>query len=132
MSTLLPMDDDTRGRLADLAARAATPENWYRPGEAAIPGDLPLYREQIGSLKVVFTWTVDREGRPNRHLSVSTIGRGLPHPMAVFTVAHLLGFTGARTDALGLVPLEGVNKDWIVHHDKQANCIVLGEPIDRT
>lgn len=75
--------------------------NWYYPGLSGfVPGDVAPYVAHWGTLRVVFTWTVDDQIGVVRHLTVSTVmqrpGRPThPNAMLVFTIASLLGFTGA-------------------------------------
>lgn len=124
----LPMDEETQGRVRDLALRAAKPENWYRPGEAAVPGDNAFYREIIGTYKVVFTWTVGPDKRVWRHMSMSSVFEGkLPVPQAAFTVALWLGFTGAVADEHGIVNTP--SPDWRVGMHETDECWIIGEPI---
>ena len=104
----LPLDDETIERVRALARRAERWENWYWPGEAAVPGDLPEFRELVGAYRVVFTHTASVEdGKLFRHLSVGLHDRSAtPHPTPVFTIAHWLGFTGATPNQDGVVGVD--------------------------
>lgn len=125
----LPISDETRAALGALAERAAQPANWWDPADGTIPGDIPTYVVVVGSFRVVFTWTAQRgDGHPHRHMSISTVGapRGrVPAPPAVWTVAHMLGFTGASVDEHGVVaqPASG----WALSVDPEGNCVVVGQ-----
>lgn len=131
MAAVFILGKKTRRQLSELAARAAVPANWYRPGPgAAVPGDLAKYTEYIGTCRIAFSWTVDRTGKPWRHLSISTYLGGLPDPTIVFTVAEMLGFTGAVVDVHGFVTAEGAkDAGWAVHHDERANAIVVAQSV---
>jgi hypothetical protein len=126
---VLPTDDATQERVRALAQRASKPENWYRPGEAAVPGDNPSFREFVGSYRVVFSFTVRPEdGRTYRHMSMSTLFAGvLPRPEFAFTVAHWLGFTGAVPDKHGLVYKPGAL--WIIVA-QGSDVLVIGEAVE--
>ena len=76
------------------------PKNWYVLGEdlesSFIPGDNPEYILKTNfDYRVVLTITDAPTRKPFRHLTISVPGRAYPHPSAVFTIAHYLGFTGA-------------------------------------
>lgn len=94
--------------VADYAAR---PENWYRvsadlrPVDGWVPGDRPGHVLLNGTTRVVFSFLqVEGRERPFRYMTVSTTASGgLPNPVAVFTLAHMLGFTGAEADGAGVV-----------------------------
>lgn len=127
---MLPMDPDTIARVKALAARAERRENWYRPGEAAVPGDSPTFREMVGTYKVVFTWTVDPDRKVYRHMTISSLnGRGLPRPLVVFTIAHWLGFTGAEPARADGLVLAG-NPAWYTNYIDADRCFVVGERIE--
>jgi len=101
---ILDMGPAFKAAIARLRAFAEDRANWYYPGMQGLPGDNPGYVLDAGTLRIVFTWTVvEHLGQVGvfRHLSVSTRMRApgsqqLPSRMHTYTVAHLLGFTGAR------------------------------------
>lgn len=98
---ILDMGPAFKAAVARLRAFAEARANWYYPGVQAIAGDNPGYVLDAGTLRIVFTWTVIEHEGVFRHLSVSTRmqspeSQRLPNQIMTFTVAHLLGFTGAR------------------------------------
>lgn len=126
----LLIDDALREACSRLRAHAHDPAHWYRLGKSTVvPGDMP---EHVLSLpegfRVVFSVTEAPEYRPRpfRHLSVSVDGPNYPHPIAVWTLADLLGFTGAEmTDAVVVGP-----GPWAMDIDKTEHCIVVQQPLE--
>jgi hypothetical protein len=101
---ILDIGPEFNAALSRLRAHAENRNNWYYPIIAGSPpGDNPGYRLESGTLRIVFTWTaVDRGSGAcvYRHLSISTILQRperatFPSQILSYTVAHLLGFTGA-------------------------------------
>lgn len=130
---VLPLDDETRAKFRELAERAALRENWYRVGEAAVPGDSAKFHLVLNGAKHVFTWTVAKT--PNgkwvvaRHLSVSCRdGQSIPDPVHVFTVARWLGFTSVEADKYGIVHKPGPK--WQIDINHIDHCVVIVEIID--
>jgi hypothetical protein len=133
MPGFLVLDEESRRQCEDLARRVAPREHWYRPGESAIPGDLPLHCERVGTYRVVFSFTIKPTyAGPVRHLSVSNHdGRGYPAPEVVFTIAHWVGFTGARPDAFGVVH-PGKQGPWAYEAFEETACVVVAEEVGST
>jgi len=137
MMGILDLGPQSRADLERLRAFAMAPGNWYRPHVSPVPGDNPAFRVQSGTMRIVFTWTVDpNRGQILRHLSVSTMGRGkLPNPVVAYTVAHLLGFTGAQLSNVSTRDSQvavGPGADWqIVQSDPEASIphIVVGQVV---
>lgn len=133
-SGFLPICDDSKQRCRALAERSARPENWYypfaEPPSAGIPGDSEDFTIFVGSFRVVFTYTVDREGLVCRHASVSDRDK-LPAPPAAFTIVTWLGFTGAEADEDGLVMRPA--PDWVFEiHPAFEKCVAIGQRIPRS
>jgi len=106
---IFPFGADIQARAKELSDFASRSENWYRwPEVDWIPGDRPEYIMMAGTLRVVFSWTATRDG-VFRHMTISNI-TNYPQPFAVWTMAHMLGFTGATPNAEGLV--EGHPESW--------------------
>jgi hypothetical protein len=106
--TTFVLDDGLRERCAALRRFAEQPEHWYRPGITPVPGTDRRHVVQSGDVQACFSWTVAPFGLL-RHLSVSIRAWHEGHRTLyakdeyVFTLAHLLGFTGAEPDARGIV-----------------------------
>ena len=125
----LPLTDETKTALRELAERSAREKNWYRPFSSpggALPGDEECYTVWAGSFKVVFTYTV-HGGQLFRHLTISQDG-DLPDIVPALTIAFLLGYTGASPDELGLVHEPG--PDWVVAFPLGPTCVAIGQPVN--
>jgi len=89
-------------RAKEIAEFARQPDNWYLVGVSNwVPGDRSEYVLKSGTIKAVFTWTLQPSGEVFRHLTVSS--HKLPHPYIVWTMAHYFGFTGAEVDEVSTV-----------------------------
>ena len=120
---------EVQRRIGELAAFASEGPNWYVMDESHfIPGDDPRYVAEVGTVRVVFTWTKVPDGRVMRHMSISNHS-AYPSPVVVWTFAHMLGFTGAIPDRTGLVTDPG--EKWGIGVDDGAGvrCIVIQEPV---
>lgn len=130
MSVLL-MGPELREAVARVRAHAEHRGNWYEPCVGSVvPGDTPVHTVRSGTIKAVFTWTLTQDTRILRHLSVSTATGGAetyPAPLAVFTIAHLFGFTGAQADDNGLV--HSSPKHWTVGGVRAEQCIMVLEEL---
>lgn len=101
---ILDMGPAFRAAVGRLRAFAEDRAHWYYPWVQGLPGENPGYVLDAGTLRIVFTWTVIDHPETSgvfRHLSVSTRmgapgSERLPNQIMTYTVAHLLGFTGAR------------------------------------
>lgn len=126
----LVIDDDLRVRCADVRAFAERSENWYRYGQVDwIPGDRPEYVVRtLGGYRAVFTITYAPEQRPVpfRHLTVSVEGPSYPNPIVVWTIAKMLGFSGAEADD-DVVATPG---PWGVALDDAEHCVVVQQPVE--
>lgn len=96
--------------LAERATRirrfAEDPANHYIPGKTPWHrGDRPEVQLTNETLKAVFTITIDpTSGEVYRHLTASVANTAkYPHPVAVFTLAHALGFSGVTPNEDGVV-----------------------------
>jgi len=124
----LVLDDAFKAECQRLRDFAADPKNWYVLGDDMkppfLPGDKPEYVLQTDfGYRVVLTIThvPTKKPKPFRHLSVSVPGDKAPHPIAVFTFAHHLGFTGATvTDDAVTEP-----GPWALAQDEDEGCIVV-------
>jgi hypothetical protein len=100
-----------------IREHAEKPENYYWPDSGArAPSNDPRFVFRSGPYTFVFSLTVTANAI-FRRLSVSTSKAGMiPQPVVVWTVAHLLGFTGAASNApTGVVTSPA--EDWLVHED---------------
>lgn len=124
----LALDKEFEAQCKKLQKFAEDKANWYVLGEDMeppfIPGDKPEYViETEFSYRVVLTIThvPSKKPEPFRHLTISVPGGAYPHPFAVFTVAHLLGFTGTKMID-GAVTNPG---PWAMTHDPDEGCIIV-------
>ena len=93
----------TRAQLAQLKAMAEQMCNWYIVGKSACPpSDLPRHVIELSQMRCVFSITVMNSPAGHqtyRHASFSLLvasGKNMPSPIAIFTVAHMLGFMGGE------------------------------------
>lgn len=128
MTRLLELDDAFKAECKRLREHAENPKHWYVLGKTDfVPGDRPEYviKTEFG-YRLVFTIThaPDHKPEPFRHLSISVPGKNYPHPVAVWTIAHFLGFTGATVqDDAATEP-----GPWGIAIDEKEHCIVVQEP----
>lgn len=105
--------EEHRERARELVARAARPENWCRPYEAAKhEGDGPGVAVFEG-YRCVFMYALE-DGVLFRYLSISvhtTTGAAIPHPTAAFTIASWFGFTDGQVGPEPHV-VRGRGPDW--------------------
>lgn len=130
-------DESVRAEVARVRAFAESSGHWYRPGSGApAPGHDDSHVVMAGTNRAVFSWTVVPEGTRGhqtglvlRHLSVSVEGEGrYPLPLAVWTLAHHFGFTGASPDSTCLVWQQPSH--WVFAPDEKEQCITVQEPIE--
>jgi len=117
-------------RAKEIAEYSEKSENWYKPGETTVPGDLAEHVMLNGSVRAVFCWThvPDKDHEVRRHLSISVRGEGrYPLPPICWTLAHYFGFTGAEVGAGGLV--KDPARSWAFLADEDEGCIVLQEVV---
>ena len=116
-------------RVNDLVGYVSRRENWYRPGESDfVPGDRPEYSIDLNTYRCVFSITeLPIDGIMFRNLSVSVPVAGkLPNEIAVWNIAVLFGFTGAKK-ADGTDIVVGAGCDWTIGVDEKANCVVIAQ-----
>lgn len=128
------LDDAFKEACRQLREFAERRENWYVLDENLeapfVPGDRDEYvlRTEFG-YRVVFTIThaPSQREQPFRHMTISVPAEGKsPNPVAVFTVAHHLGFTGAKVeDDVATEPGR-----WALATDWDDECIVVQEPYE--
>lgn len=124
----LVIDDESKAAAQKLADFAAEKENWYRPGDDWFPGQKPEYTLVLSDhYRVCFSWTADPSNEfVYRHLTMSVPGDKMPHPVAVFTIARMLGFTGTEDEVVTNPP-----ENWIVGvHPYEEGVIIVAEPIE--
>lgn len=117
---------------AIIAEHAAKPENWYRPGQSPIPGDLPSHVLLLpGGIRAVFSWTVAPKD-VRRHLSISVVGapQAFPAPVIAWTLAKCFGFTGAKVESSGVVLQPA--RSWVFLADREEHCVVVQEVVPDT
>ncbi len=103
MARAYDFSQQTRDQIAQLKATAEQTSNWYVVGQSACPpGDLPRHVLVLSQMRCVFSITVMNSPAGHqtyRHASFSlpvSCGDKTPSPIAIFTVAHMLGFTGGE------------------------------------
>ncbi len=120
------IDDDFRAEVMRVLEYASTPANYYVLATAKVPpGDVAEYLMLTGDYKVVYSVTVAKDGM-YRHMTVS-LQRGdaeYPSPTAVFTIAHMFGFTGADVEN-GFV-VKAADR-WRFNINRKDYCIVVVE-----
>jgi len=128
--TVFLLTPEVRERAREVAAFARAEANWYRPGDCRLPGDIPGHVLVSGSVRAVFSWTVAPHERGLfRHLSVSVRREGrYPLPQVVWTLAHLLGFTGASPGEGGLV--EDPAAAWAFDVNEEESTAVVVERVE--
>jgi hypothetical protein len=88
----LVIDDIAKLKAAKIKAYAEA--HHYVPGpRATTPGDDPNSWAMFNDYKVVFSIT-ESDSTVWRDLSMSVPGGKFPHPLAVFSMCELFGFTG--------------------------------------
>jgi hypothetical protein len=98
----LILDDVAKAKVARIKAYAEA--HHYVPGPRAVtPGDDPNYWAMFDDYKVVFSIT-ESDGTQWRDLSMSVPGGKYPHPIAVFSMCELFGFTGWDGKSMEIPP----------------------------
>ncbi len=124
----LVIDDDFRAEVMRVLEYASMPANYYVLATAKVPpGDVGEYLMRTGDYKVVYSVTV-AEGGMWRHMTVS-LQRGdaeYPSPTAVFTIAHMFGFTGADVQDGFVTEPAGT---WRFNINRKDHCIVVVEAL---
>lgn len=117
--------EETCDRLRDFVRQ---PCNWYRVGQVNwVPGDREEYVLDLQGIRVVLSVTqVSEMIRPFLHMTVSVSSGKYPHPLIVWNIAHLLGFTGATTNG-EMVVAPG---PWTMSLDEQQHCVVIQQPLE--
>jgi len=126
---VFPITPEVKEAVARVVEYATHEDHWYRPERGdAPPGDKTEHEVIIGNTRSVFSWTEHPEQGVYRHLSVSVAGGKWPHPIVVWTLAHMFGFTGAEELAD-----TGVVRDraegWGVDVNDEEQCIVVIERV---
>lgn len=123
----LIIDDELRATCRRLRECAEDPARRYRPGQGRLPGTMTEHCAVLfGGWKVFFTITEAPGHPPFRHLTVSVPGTNLPNPMMVWTLATLLGFTGAQLND-GWVVGPG---PWAMGVDEAERCLIVQQPLE--
>ena len=128
---VLIFDERLKADIRRVRAYAERNKHWYNPDVASQkpPGDNKKHTLKTGTHRVVFSWT-RKDLQVFRHMSISTgrVAGKFPQPVSAFTMAHLLGFTGADVDEHGLVMTPGPK--WQTMPRPKENCIVVIQEID--
>jgi len=119
---VLIVSDDLKAEIQRIRDFADKQENWYTPHKGPPPGDNPRHTGSNGTFRFVFSITFSKD-QTYRHLSVSTSGPKWPNPAAVFTIAHLFGFTGADASEDGFV-MEPA-KDWGIKKEDPVQAVIV-------
>ena len=125
----LIIDDTTKKAAEGLAKFATAKENWYHVNESKwVPGDRPEYVLNFLNYRTVFTITVLGD-KICRHMSVSVPTlRKFAHPITVFTICTMLGFTGGVVDN-GITTKPG--EDWsMVSQHTPRSCVIVAQPYE--
>lgn len=123
MRAALILDEDARARIKTVKDYSEIKDNWYNIMNASqTPG---FQKEHIcvltGGLRCVFSISTSPKSpkEPFRHLSVSVPGNKVPHPIVVWFIADLFGFTGWSMGE------ENPPKDWSCRANRDEGCIVV-------
>jgi hypothetical protein len=122
----LLVSDEVKVRVKEVVDFALG--NLYHPGKSeTIPGDDPRHTVEIPvRYRCVFSITVDPEGKPWRHLSISIPKKEkYPNPISAFVIAALFGFTGYNIDHPQVEP----PPDWFFDLNREDHCVVLAQPL---
>lgn len=126
MSALL-IDEEAKANVKAVLDFASRRENWWSLGKGTPPGDKPEHTTQLTHFRCVYSVTL-LDGKPNRHLSVS-IDKNLPHPIAVFSIAKLFGFTGGKEEGVGEDAVwVGPGKDWQIGPHQVERAVIVVQP----
>jgi len=121
---VLLLTPEVRTRASEIAEFASRPENHYRIGESDwVPGDRPEFVLRSGTLRAVFSHSVEGSGMTWRHLSVSNVTK-LPNPVSVWTLARLFGFTGGELGPDGETVV-GAAPDWVTFQNEEKAIAVI-------
>lgn len=123
MMRALVIGDEARAVAALVLEHAR--EHVYRLGAGMPPpGDDPRHVAHINSFRIVYSITEDHDGRRWRHMSISVPSKKFPHPVAVFMLAELFGFTGWD----GSNP-EKPGRGWQLDLNNAEHCIVVAQEL---
>lgn len=130
----LKLSDENKAKCAELRAFAEQPANYYRLDDngrplGPPPGDSLNHSRVVDTYRVVYSVTAAR-GELLRHMSISipqVLGKTTPypHPVAVFTIASWLGFTGGVQEMDSII---SPGEDWQIHRSEDPVCIVIVQP----
>lgn len=134
----LLLSPETEALARRVREYAEKPENWFRPGaldqwgrlegSGRRPGDKPEHQVTIPhEFHCIFSWTVAQtlDGKPVvvRDLSVS-VPNATPHPVAVFEIAEMFGFTKRPSTMSKFTP----HPSWQIGFDECENpCVTVIE-----
>lgn len=121
---------DAEPRAKEIREHAERADNWYRYGASTwIAADRPEHVLKSGTVKAVFTWTMDPDGKVFRHLSISSNrAKGkLPPPIFVWTLCRYFGFTGSELGEGDVVHKPAESWKW--QHVERDGCIVVIEEV---
>jgi len=119
----LILDEEARSKIKAIKDYSESKDHWYNIMKSSeAPG---LMKEHscvlTGGLRCVFSVSMSPKSPkvPFRHLSVSVPGNRIPHPIVVWFIADLFGFTGWTMGE------ENPPKDWSCHVDHDEGCVVV-------
>jgi hypothetical protein len=132
MPSVLIVGPEERAAVAAVMEYAARPENYW-VGKGLAPGQKPEHCVLLGLVRAVYSVDVLPVANPQvpsgmiRHLSISSLtapkGKAL-HPIAVYEVAMLFGFTAPDEHFSGDFPL-----DWAMKLVEGERVIEVGQAI---
>lgn len=132
--TVLPITDELRDDLDKLRQFAERPDNWQLIDDEGTPnfvtGDKPDYCVIAFDYRIVFSIThwPARRPSPVRYMTVSIRSKNYPLPVALFTIAHMLGFTNVEPNEDGLVMKAGEN--WGIGINEDEHCVIVQQDFD--
>lgn len=124
----LLLDDNLRAEIMRVVEFASKPANFYTVDRSSfVPGDIAGYRIELVGHKIVYSITVMPKGKIfYRHMSISVQPPNgkYPNQIAVYTIAHWMGFTGA---VVADEVATGPGEDWMMIPDYKEECIVVAQ-----
>ena len=124
----LVISPEVQHAASELVSFASKRENWFDPRvHKWIPGDRPEYTIAFNTYRCCFTYTVGKGEIVFRMVSVSVPGTSYPNPLAVWSIAEMLGFTGGvKVHDTIMEP----SKEWIVYAEEAVQAIVVAQKLD--
>jgi hypothetical protein len=120
---ILPVPEETKARIRHVIEYATAECNHYDRAKAQgrkFPKDDPAHIVQIFQYRCAFSISIDPNGKPWRHVSISVPEKGqFAAPIVALNIAQIFGFTG--WDGVTEKPPQ----DWTGMVLKEENAVLL-------